>query len=211
MVWDLSTWNNRAPVSQNNSSRLSAIHGRTVLTWTTYRLAKTPWRSVVQGHKNALSLSKLNLGYVDGPASWPGWSAKADRGRAPADFSGRVADGPTIWPRWSTDHRDDIIALVQKNLYFETQSVVSPHANANVYALRGTKFYTDQVHWPLLIVQLSILLIRPISSLNTYWLAKTKTYILPLPSLDPQSMVIRHKDFTVSCGTILHSYLSKNC
>jgi hypothetical protein len=36
--------------------------------------------------------------------------------------------------------------LVQKNLYFETWSVVSPHANATVYALRGTKFYTDQVH-----------------------------------------------------------------
>jgi hypothetical protein len=31
-------------------------------------------------------------------------------------------------------------ALVQKNSNFETRSVVSPHANATVYALRGTSF-----------------------------------------------------------------------
>jgi hypothetical protein len=74
----------------------------------------------------------------------------------------------------STDHRDDIFAPFQKNLYFENRSDVIPHGNATVYALRGTKFYTDQVHWPLLIVRLSILLIRSISSLNTCWPAKTK-------------------------------------
>jgi hypothetical protein len=64
--------------------------------------------------------------------------------------------------------------LVQKDLYFETRSAISPHANATVYALWGTKFYTNQVHWPLLIVWLSILLIRSIFSLNTCWLAKAK-------------------------------------
>jgi hypothetical protein len=95
-VQDLSTWNNRALVSQNNSSGLSAIHGRTVRTWTTYRPAKSPRRSVVQGHKNTLSLPKLNSAYVDGPASWPGRSAKGDRDRAPADFSSKVANGPTF-------------------------------------------------------------------------------------------------------------------
>jgi hypothetical protein len=35
-------------------------------------------------------------------------------------------------------------ALVQKNPNFETRSAVSPHVV--VYALRGTKFYTMQVH-----------------------------------------------------------------
>jgi hypothetical protein len=76
MVRDLTTWNNRALVSQSNSSGLSAIHGRTVRTWTTYRPAKNPGRSVVQGHKNTPSLSKLNSSYADGPASWLGRSAK---------------------------------------------------------------------------------------------------------------------------------------
>jgi hypothetical protein len=37
-------------------------------------------------------------------------------------------------------------ALVQKNYIFETHSDVSPNAHATVYALRGTKFYTIQVH-----------------------------------------------------------------
>ena len=100
----------------------------------------------MQGLKNTLSLPKLNSSYADGPASWLERSVKGDRDRAPADLSGRVADSPTFWPRRSADHRDDVFALVQKNLYFETRSVVSPHANATVYALRGTKFYTDQVH-----------------------------------------------------------------
>ena len=46
-------------------------------------------------------------------------------------------DGPPI-----TEKID--FALVQKNPNFETRSVVSPHVV--VYALRGTKFYTMQVH-----------------------------------------------------------------
>jgi hypothetical protein len=37
-------------------------------------------------------------------------------------------------------------ALVQKNSNSETRSVVSPHANATIYALRGTKFYINKVH-----------------------------------------------------------------
>jgi hypothetical protein len=36
--------------------------------------------------------------------------------------------------------------LIHKNFNFETRSVVSPHAHVTVYALRGTKFYTIQVH-----------------------------------------------------------------
>jgi hypothetical protein len=112
-------------------------------------------------------------------------------------------DGP-----WT---RELIFLRFSKDLCFEKRSVVSPHANATVYALRGTKFYTDQVYWPLSIVRLSILLIQSISSLNTCWPAKDKTYILPFPSFDPQSMVISLKDFIVSYGPILHSYFSKNC
>jgi hypothetical protein len=99
MVRDVTTWNNRAMVSQSNSSGLSAIHGRTVRTWTTYRSAKNPRRSVVQGHKSTPSLPKLNSSYADGPTSWLGRSVKGDRERLPADLSGRVADGPTFWPR----------------------------------------------------------------------------------------------------------------
>jgi hypothetical protein len=99
----------------------------------------------------------------------------------------------SLLPGRSTDHRVDIFTLFWKNLHFENQSDVSPHANATVYALRDTKFYTDQVHWPLLIVRLSTLLIQSISSTNTCWPTENKTYILPLPSLDPQSMVISLK------------------
>ena len=75
-VQDLTTWNNITLVRQSNSSGLSAIHGRTVRTWTTYRPAKNPGRSVVQGLKNTPSLPKLNSSYANGPASWPGRSAK---------------------------------------------------------------------------------------------------------------------------------------
>jgi hypothetical protein len=71
---------------------------------------------------------------------------KGHKDRGPANFSGRVADGPACWLGRSTDHRVHIFVLFRKNFYFENQSVVSPHANATVYALRGTKFYTDQVH-----------------------------------------------------------------
>jgi hypothetical protein len=66
---------------------------------------------------------------------------------APVDFSGRVTHDPASSPRQSADHRvkSFYIALLQKTLYFEKRSVVSPHANATVYALRGTKLYTNQV------------------------------------------------------------------
>jgi hypothetical protein len=108
--------------------------------------------------------------------------AKGDRDKALADFSGRVTDELASWLGRSTNHRVDIFALFQKILYFKKRSAVSPHVNATVYIIRGTKFYTDQVHWPLLIVRPSTLLIQSISSLNTCWPAKNKTYILPLSS-----------------------------
>ena len=87
-------------------------------------------------------------------------------------FSGRVADILASWPGRSTDHRVFYFALLQKILYLKKWSVVSPHGNATVYALRGTKLCTDRFHWLLLIVGLSSLLIRSISSLNTWWPAK---------------------------------------
>jgi hypothetical protein len=52
--------------------------------------------------------------------SRPGRSAKGDIDRAPTDFSGRVAYGPAFWLGRSADHREDVFALVQKNLNFET-------------------------------------------------------------------------------------------
>jgi hypothetical protein len=62
-------------------------------------------------------------------------------------------------------------------------------------ALWGSKFYTDQSHWPLLIVRLSSLLIW--SSIFSKLLenGKNKTYVIPLPSLDPQPMLINIQDF----------------
>jgi hypothetical protein len=62
-------------------------------------------------------------------------------------------------------------------------------------ALWGTKFYTDQSHWPLLIVRLSSLLIR--SNIFSKFLetGKNKTYVIPLPSLDQQPMLINLQDF----------------
>jgi hypothetical protein len=81
------------------------------------------------------SLPKLNSAYADGLASWPKWCAKGDRDRLRAGFSSKVADGLAFWPGRSADHRENVFALVQKNLYFETRSVVSPHANATIYAL----------------------------------------------------------------------------
>jgi hypothetical protein len=72
--------------------------------------------------------------------------AKGDRDKALADFSGRVTDELASWLGRSTNHRVDIFALFQKILYFKKQSAVSPHVNAIVYIIRGTKFYTDQVH-----------------------------------------------------------------
>jgi hypothetical protein len=62
-------------------------------------------------------------------------------------------------------------------------------------ALRGTKFYTDQSHWPLLIVRLSSLLIRSNIFSKLLETGKNKTYVIPLPSLDPQPMLINLQDF----------------
>jgi hypothetical protein len=72
-----------------------------------------------------MSLPKFNSGYADGPASWPGRSAKGDRDMAPADFSGRVADGPASWSGRSVDHRVDIFALFQKILYFKNEVLLA--------------------------------------------------------------------------------------
>jgi hypothetical protein len=62
-------------------------------------------------------------------------------------------------------------------------------------ALWGTKFYTDQSHWPLLIVRLSNLLIRSSIFSKLLKTGKNKTYVIPLPSLDPQPMLINLQDF----------------
>jgi hypothetical protein len=61
---------------------------------------------------------------------------------SPAESRTVRPSGPDDPP--TTEKKD--FALDQKNLYFETRSAVSPHANATVYALRGTKFYTNQIH-----------------------------------------------------------------
>jgi hypothetical protein len=97
-IRNLTTWNNRALVNQSNSSGRSSIHGQTVRTWTTYRPAQNPGWSVVQGHKNTLSLPKLNSSYADGPASWPEWSAKG-RQRQTANR-----------PLWQSHGRSDLLA-----------------------------------------------------------------------------------------------------
>jgi hypothetical protein len=62
-------------------------------------------------------------------------------------------------------------------------------------ALWGTKFYTDQSHWPLLIVRLSSLLIRSSIFSKLLKTGKNKAYVIPLPSLDPQSMLMNLQDF----------------
>jgi hypothetical protein len=61
--------------------------------------------------------------------------------------------------------------------------------------LWGTKFYTDQSHWPLLIVRLSNLLIRSSIFSKLLKTGKNKTYVIPLPSLDPQPLLINLQDF----------------
>jgi hypothetical protein len=76
----------------------------------------------------------------------PDGSPKEDRDRRSADLPGRVTDCPAFWPGRSADHREKDCVLVQQNSNFETCSVVSSHAHATVHALRGTKFYTIQVH-----------------------------------------------------------------
>jgi hypothetical protein len=64
-------------------------------------------------------------------------------------------------------------------------------------ALWGTKFYTGQSHWPLLIVRLSNLLIRSSIFSKLLKTGKNKTYVIPLPSLDPQPMLINLQDFLI--------------
>jgi hypothetical protein len=62
-------------------------------------------------------------------------------------------------------------------------------------ALWGTKFYTDQSHWPLLIVRLSSLLIRSSIFSKLLKTGKNETYVIPLPSLDPQPMCMNLQYF----------------
>jgi hypothetical protein len=61
-------------------------------------------------------------------------------------------------------------------------------------ALWGTKFDTDKRHWPLLIVRPSSLLIRSNNFSKLLETDKNKTYVIPLPSLDPQPMLINLQD-----------------
>jgi len=74
-------------------------------------------------------------------------------------------------------------------------------------ALWGTKSYTDQSHWPLLIVRLSSLLIRSGIFSKLLKTGKSKTYIIPLPSSDPQPMrmTLQHFLFYVVQPCILIS------
>jgi hypothetical protein len=62
-------------------------------------------------------------------------------------------------------------------------------------ALWDTKFYTDQSHWPLFIVRLSNLLIRSSIFSKLLKTDKNETYVIPLPSLDPQPMLMNLQDF----------------
>jgi hypothetical protein len=57
-------------------------------------------------------------------------------------------------------------------------------------ALWGTKFYTDQSHWPLLIERLFSLPIRSGIFSKLLKTGKNETYIIPLPSFDPQPMLM---------------------
>jgi hypothetical protein len=57
-------------------------------------------------------------------------------------------------------------------------------------ALWGTKLYTDQSHWPLLTVRLSNLLIQSSIFSKLLKTGKNKTYVILLPSLDPQPMLM---------------------
>jgi hypothetical protein len=134
------TWITESLASLSNSSGLSAIHGRMVRTWTTYCPAKNPGLSIVQCLKNTPSLPKLDSSNADGPAYWLRWSAK------------RRQRQTTSWPLRQSHGRSAVLrekkyfALIQKNSNFETRSAISPHAHVTVYALRGTKLYTIQVH-----------------------------------------------------------------
>jgi hypothetical protein len=74
-------------------------------------------------------------------------------------------------------------------------------------ALWGTKFYTDRSHWPLLIVRLSSLLIRSGIFSKLFKTGKSKTYIIPFRSSDPQPMrmILQHFLFYVVQPCILIS------
>jgi hypothetical protein len=97
-VRDLSIWNARALTNLKTTGELSANHGRTVRTWTTYCPAKNSGQSVVQWLKNTPSLPKLFLAHANGPR-------RDTETGAPADTFGRVTDDPTSSPRQSVDHK----------------------------------------------------------------------------------------------------------
>jgi hypothetical protein len=166
------TWVTESLIRLSKTSGRSANHGRMVLTRTTYRPAKNPGRSVVQSPKNTPSLPKLDFSYADGPPAGAGRSATTRQGQT------SLVESPTArpsGPNGPPSSGKQVFALFQKKHNFEIRSAVSPHAHITIYALRGTKLYTIQVHWPLLIVRLSILLIQSVSSLNTCWPTKAKT------------------------------------
>jgi hypothetical protein len=50
----------------------------------------------VQGHKNTLSLPKLNSCYANGPVSWPGWSTKGGTEIDCQQTS--LAESRMVWP-----------------------------------------------------------------------------------------------------------------
>jgi hypothetical protein len=83
-------------------------------------------------------------------------------------------------PLWQSRGRSDHLArtvrrpqgskflrYLKKNLILKSVALLPPYTHITVYTLQGTKSYTIQVHLPLLIVRLSILLIQSVSSLNT--------------------------------------------
>jgi hypothetical protein len=164
----------------------------------------------VQGLKNTLSLPKLNSAYADRPASWPGRSPKGDRDRAPTDFFGRVADGPASWPGRYTDHRVDILRFYKRFCILKNKALLDLMQMQPFMLYEALSLYRSSLLTPL--NSMTVYPINPINFFSKHLLTdKNITYILPLPSLDPQSMVISLKDFTISCGPILHYYFSKNC
>jgi hypothetical protein len=92
------TWVIECLISLSNSSRRSANHGRTVRTWTTYRPAKNPGRSIVQSHKNIPSLPKLHSSYADSPPAGVGRSAR------------RRQRQTTAWHLWQSHGRSGRLA-----------------------------------------------------------------------------------------------------
>jgi hypothetical protein len=55
----------------------------------------------------------------------PGRSAKGERDRAPADFSGRVADGLASWPGQSIDHRVDILRFYKRFCILKNEALLA--------------------------------------------------------------------------------------